>query len=200
VVLDSVSLRIDAGECIWLHGRNGAGKTTLLRTAAGVLRPEKGSVVAVGLDVERHRQQFHQQVQLLAAASAGLYARLRVIHHLQLWCSLAMLPRRQHKAAISRTVAAMDLDELLDRRVDRLSMGQRQRVRLAGTFLAAPRLLLLDEPANSLDDDGIRYLDRAVRATMADGGGVLWCSPSGQPPAGGYDAAWELRDGRLIAS
>lgn len=200
LVLDDVSLDVQAGERVWLCGQNGAGKTTLLRTAAGVLRPDSGSVRSCGVDVERERMRFHRSVVLLSASAMGLYARLRVRHHLDLWCALGLVPRRDREDAIARAVRAMDLGDLLSRRVDRMSMGQRQRLRLAGTFLQPVRLVLLDEPANSLDEDGFGYLQRAIDVVREAGGGSIWCSPSGQPPIGGHDVAWELRESRLVAA
>ncbi len=73
------------------------------------------------------------------------------------------------------------LHELGSQRVDRLSMGQRQRVRLAAAFLHDPPLLLLDEPATSLDGRGIALLAEAVTAHLAEGRSAVWFGPTGTP-------------------
>jgi ABC-type multidrug transport system ATPase subunit len=78
-----------------------------------------------------------------------------------------------------------------------MSMGQRQRVRLAMALLHAPDLVLLDEPRNSLDDDGYRVLSGQVMAAARRGAAVLWCSPRGEDRVLSFDASYTLEDGRL---
>jgi ABC-2 type transport system ATP-binding protein len=89
------------------------------------------------------------------------------------------------------------LGELAGRRVDRMSMGQRQRLRLALAFLATPDVALLDEPLTSLDDEGAALLRGALAKLRARGGAVLWCSPRPEPLGGPFDAAWTLEAGKL---
>ena len=89
------------------------------------------------------------------------------------------------------------LEEFAERRVDRMSMGQRQRIRLAMAFLHEPRVLLLDEPRNSLDDDGYRLLGEQIERAATGGATVLWCSPRGEDRVLTSDAGYTLEDGRL---
>ena len=84
-------------------------------------------------------------------------------------------------------------------RADRLSTGQRQRLRLAMAFLPAPDLVLLDEPRNSLDEEGGAILMRELRGLLDRGGSAMWCLPSGET----IDfPVWQgvLEDGRLRMS
>jgi ABC-2 type transport system ATP-binding protein len=78
-----------------------------------------------------------------------------------------------------------------------MSMGQRQRVRLAMAFLHEPRVLLLDEPRNSLDDDGYRVLSQQIELMATSGGTILWCSPRGEDRVLASDTGYTLEDGRL---
>ena len=200
-VLDDVTLALEPGTVVHLSGPNGAGKTTLLRVAVGLIRPERGSVRLGSLDVESARGTFQRRVGYLSAASAGLYARLTVRDHLRLWSRLALLERPQRDEACDRVLAALELDALADRRVDRLSMGQRQRVRLAGAFLHGPSVVLLDEPMNSLDEEGVALVAREVERLREAGGAGVWCTPSGEtePPLR-PDQRLVLRDGKLAAA
>ena len=76
-------------------------------------------------------------------------------------------------------------------------MGQRQRIRLAMAFLHEPRVLLLDEPRNSLDDDGYGLLQVQIERVAARGAAVLWCSPRGEDRVLASDTGYTLEDGRL---
>lgn len=199
-MLDDVSLVVEHASVVHLSGPNGVGKTTLLRIAAGLIRPERGRIRLGRLDVEADRTAFQRRVGFHSASSAGLYARLTVHDHLRLWSRLALLGRAERRTAHERTLDALGLRALARRRVDRLSMGQRQRVRLAGVFLHDPDVVILDEPAASLDEEGIVLLAREVERVRNAGGATLWCAPSAVPSTPlAFDAHLTLRQGRLIA-
>jgi ABC-2 type transport system ATP-binding protein len=199
-VLDAVNLELAAGTATAISGRNGAGKTTLLRVAAGLISAERGSVTVCGLDVDRDRTQFQRRIGFLAAGNSGLYARLKVENHLDLWSKIALMPRRERGPAVAAAIETFELGELLGRRVDRLSMGQRQRLRLALAFVHAPTAVLLDEPATSLDEEGIALVQRAIDGLKARGGAALVCIPSGWEQALSIDRALVLAGGRLEAA
>jgi ABC-2 type transport system ATP-binding protein len=196
-VLDDVSLTLRAGEVTWVGGRNGVGKTTLLRLAAGILLPQRGSVRMGELTPSSKGGHYQRQIGFLSAGDRGLQARLRVVQQLDYWARLAYVPRARRAELVRDSVRRFDLEELADRRVDRMSMGQRQRLRLAMAFLHQPRVLLLDEPRNSLDDDGYRVLSEQIEAVIARGAAVLWCSPRGEDRVLACDAGYTLENGRL---
>jgi ABC-type multidrug transport system ATPase subunit len=198
-LLDNVDLVIGPGSAVEIVAPNGTGKTTLLRIAVGLIRPERGRVTLGALDAELDRTAFQRRVGFLSAASGGLYARLTVRDHLRLWSRLALLPSTRRDGCCARVQAALALDDLLDRRVDRLSMGQRQRVRIAGAFLHEPDVVLMDEPATSLDEDGLRLLAAEIDRARIGGRAVLWCAPA---TGGLADAERRLTitDGRLVSA
>jgi ABC-2 type transport system ATP-binding protein len=196
-VLGGVDLTLAAGTSASIAGRNGAGKTTLLRIAAGLIMPDEGGVAVRGLDPERQRTDFQRLIGFVSAGNTGLYARLKVEHHLDLWTKLALVPRGERAALIDAALDAFELRELCGRRVDRLSMGQRQRLRLALAFVHRPEVVLLDEPATSLDGDAIALLQRALDDLKGRGGAALVCVPSGWDAMLSIDRALELAGGRL---
>lgn len=198
-VLDGVDLRLEPSTTAAISGRNGAGKTTLLRIGAGLIGAEGGSVRVCGLDVDRDRTAFQRRIGFLAAGNSGLYARLKVEHHLDLWTRLALMPRRERRPAVDHAIEVFALEPLLGRRVDRLSMGQRQRLRLALAFAHSPSVVLLDEPATSLDEDGIALLQRALDSLKARGGAAVVCLPSGWEQILSIDRAYVLTAGKLEA-
>jgi ABC-2 type transport system ATP-binding protein len=196
-VLDDVSLTLYAGDVTWIGGRNGVGKTTLLRLAAGILLPQRGSVRIGGLTPSSKGGRYRRQIGFLSAGDRSLQARMRVRQQLDYWARLAYVPRDRRAELVASSLRRFDLEEFAERRVDRMSMGQRQRIRLAMAFLHEPRVLLLDEPRNSLDEDGYELLGEQIERAGGDGAAVLWCSPRGEDRVLACDAGYTLEDGRL---
>ncbi len=196
-VLDDVTLTLRAGEVTWIGGRNGAGKTTLLRLAAGILLPQRGSVRMGELTPSSRGGRYQRRVGFLSAGDRGLNARMRVRQQLDYWARLAYVPRERRAELVADSLRRFGLEEFAERRVDRMSMGQRQRIRLAMAFLHEPRVLLLDEPRNSLDDDGYRLLGEQIARVRSRGAAVLWCSPRGEDRVLACDAGYTLEEGHL---
>jgi ABC-2 type transport system ATP-binding protein len=196
-VLDDVSLILRAGEVTWIGGRNGAGKTTLLRLAAGILLPQRGTVRIGELSPSSHGGLYRRQIGFLSAGDRSLQARMRVSQQLDLWGRLAYVPRGRRADMVAESLRRFGLEEFADRRVDRMSMGQRQRIRLAMAFLHEPRVILLDEPRNSLDDDGYRLLNDQIELAAKRAASILWCSPRGEDRVIACDASYTLTEGRL---
>jgi ABC-2 type transport system ATP-binding protein len=196
-VLTDVNLELRSGTVTWIGGRNGVGKTTLLRIAAGILVPRAGTVRLRGLEPIRDRGPYQRRLGFLSAGDRGLNARMTVAQQLDYWARLAYVPRAQRAITVAETITAFGLEELAKRRVDRMSMGQRQRVRLAMALLHSPDLVLLDEPRNSLDEDGYEILNQGIAAAANRGAAVLWCSPRGEDRIMHSDASYSLEHGRL---
>ena len=122
---------------------------------------------------------------------------MTVRQHLEYWSRLALVPREQRNECVEQSIERFALGALAGRRLDRMSMGQRQRVRVAMAFLHRPALLLLDEPATSLDEDGLTALLAAVAEHRRSGGSTLWCSPGGDELGQRVDLRLRLASGRL---
>jgi ABC-2 type transport system ATP-binding protein len=196
-VLDGVDLSLGPGEVAWVGGRNGVGKTTLLRLAAGILLPQRGTVRIEGLSSDTTGGRYQRKIGFLSAGDRGLQARLRVSQQLDYWARLAYVPRERRADLVALNLERFGLVEFTDRRVDRMSMGQRQRIRLAMAFLHEPTVVLLDEPRNSLDDEGYALLSKETARAAAAGSAILWCSPRGEERVIECDASYTLEDGEL---
>lgn len=196
-ILDDVSLTLGAGEVTWIGGRNGVGKTTLLRLAAGILLPQRGSVHIGELTPKSKGGLYRRQIGFLSAGDRSLQARMRVSQQLDYWARLAYVPRERRAELVAVNLQRFGLKEFAERRVDRMSQGQRQRIRLAMAFLHEPRVILLDEPRNSLDDDGYQLLSEQISRAAGDGATVLWCSPRGEDRVLTSDAGYTLENGHL---
>jgi ABC-2 type transport system ATP-binding protein len=199
-VLNQVDLDIDVGDRVRIAGRNGVGKTTLMRIAAGLIDPDSGRATVWGTSAVDHPEHYQRLVSFLPAGDRGLYARLSVRRQLDFWARIAMVPRQQVGARVEEAIEIFDLRELADRRVDRMSMGQRQRLRIAMTFMPHPDVVLLDEPLTSLDGEGAELLFGAIERLLDKGGAVLWCSPAGEHLKYDFDRTYMLDEGRLVSA
>jgi ABC-type multidrug transport system ATPase subunit len=170
----------------------------LMRIAAGLIDPDRGKATVLGTSAVERPEHYQRLVSFLPAGDRGLYARLSVRRQLDFWARIAMVPRRQVGARVEEAIEVFDLRELADRRVDRMSMGQRQRLRIAMTFMPHPDVVLLDEPLTSLDGEGAAILFGAIERLLDKGGALLWCSPAGEYLDYEFDRTYMLDEGKLV--
>jgi len=173
--LAPIDLAIGAGEIVVLLGRNGAGKTSLLRAAAGITPLVRGEVSVGGTRIEGRidRKALAQKLAYLPQGESSTDTELSVRELLELGRApylgfLGRLGAPDHEA-IAAAATATELDRLLDRRLDTLSAGERQRAHLGRCLSQDTAVLMLDEPTSSLDPEHAIELLRKVRARVADG-------------------------------
>jgi len=171
VAVDDVSLSVPRRSVYGFLGRNGAGKTTTLKLLLGLLRADAGRAVIDGIDVARDRLSAARRVGALLEAH-GFYLHLCGRRHLDLARRLLGLPASE----IDRVLEAAGLREHAARRVSDYSLGMRQRLGLARAMLGAPPLLVLDEPTNGLDPEGIAEMRRFLRELPERSGATVLLS------------------------
>jgi ABC-2 type transport system ATP-binding protein len=169
VVVDDLSFEVAGGRVTGFVGPNGAGKSTTMRMMVGLTRPDRGEV--------RYRGVRYTEL-LRPACVVGSVLDARCMHpgktardHLHAIAHLSGIPRRR----VADVLHEVGLDAAADQRAGGFSLGMRQRLALAGALLGQPDVLLLDEPSNGLDPDGIRWLRGSLR-TFADQGGTVFVS------------------------
>ena len=169
VVVDDVSFEVAAGRVTGFVGPNGAGKSTTMRMMVGLTRPDRGEVRYRGVGYTQLLRPARVVGSVLDARCThpGRTAR----HHLHAIAQLSGIPRRR----VAEVLHEVGLDAAADQRAGGFSLGMRQRLALAGALLGQPDVLLLDEPSNGLDPDGIRWLRGSLR-TFADQGGTVFVS------------------------
>jgi len=147
-------------------GRNGSGKTTTIRLLLGLLRPSAGSARLFGIDVARRRREASRQVGAMVEIPFH-YDHLTARENLAITARLLGAPGTE----IGRVIDLVGLAGCERRRVGGFSLGMRQRLGVARALIGRPRLLVLDEPTNGLDPDGIRDM-RALIAELPEREGV----------------------------
>ncbi|MGZ9113774.1 MAG: ABC transporter ATP-binding protein [Brevundimonas sp.] len=169
--VDAVSMIVPERAVYGFLGRNGAGKTTTLKMLLGLIRPTSGSARIAGIDVARDRIGAARQVGALLEAH-GFYANLTGRQNLDLTRTLLGLPT----AEIDRVLDVVEMSDHARRRVSDYSLGMRQRLGLARAMLGAPPVLILDEPTNGLDPDGIADMRRFLKDLPARTGATVLLS------------------------
>ncbi len=195
--LAGVSLRVEPASVIALVGPNGAGKTTLLRILATAIRPSFGTAAVDGLDVARHADQVRARVAYLSHAT-GLYDDLTAAENLRFSARLLGLVPAEAGERIAAALDEVRMTDAADLRVRGFSAGMRKRIALARMLLAAPSLVLLDEPHAALDPDGMALVDRMLDAWRGVGVTVLLASHAVERIAHLVDGTVHL-DGGLVA-
>jgi ABC-2 type transport system ATP-binding protein len=168
-VVDDLSFELAPGRVTGFVGPNGAGKSTTMRMMVGLARPDAGAVTYAGSHYSELRD---------PARTIGVVLDARAMHpgrsarnHLRAMAAMSSLP----EARVGEVIHLVGLDTAADQRVGGFSLGMRQRLAIAGALLGEPEVLMLDEPANGLDPDGIRWL-RTMLAGFADAGGTVFVS------------------------
>ena len=163
LAVDDLTFKVQEGVITGFLGPNGAGKTTTLRIILGLVRPTAGRATVMD-HVYRQLDSPTKHVGAVLEASdfhPGRSGR----NHLRVLATATGVPRSR----VEEVLELVDLKEAAGRRAGGYSLGMRQRLSLAGALLGDPRVLVLDEPANGLDPQGIRWLRELLRSLAAEG-------------------------------
>ena len=158
VAVDNLTFQVPDGAVTAVLGPNGAGKTTTLRMLLGLVQPSGGTATING----KSYRELHQPCRHVGAMleSASFHPGRRARDHLRTMCDAAGLPF----ARVDEVLHLVGLTDAGHRRVKGFSLGMRQRLGLAAALLGDPAVLVLDEPANGLDPEGVSWLRRLLRS------------------------------------
>jgi len=149
-ILNDVSLKVPEGSIYGFLGPNGAGKTTTLRLVLGLIREQQGTVALFGKALDTDRRAILKDVGALIE-SPSLYEHLTAAENLEV---LRKIYRRP-EARVREVLELVGLADATDKRAGRFSLGMKQRLGIAMALFHGPKLLILDEPTNGLDPNGI---------------------------------------------
>lgn len=191
-ILNDVTVSLEAGKIHGLIGRNGSGKTMLMKCICGFIRPTRGEAVVdgkrVGKDVD-----FPENMGIIIETPG-------FIPYYSGYKNLKLLAGLRNKIGREEIIQAMErtgLDPKLKRHVKKYSLGMRQRLGLAQAIMEDPDILILDEPMNGLDKDGVEDMRRYLIDLREQGKTILIASHSSEDISVLCDAVYEMEKGVL---
>ncbi|MCR2824311.1 ABC transporter ATP-binding protein [Microbacterium sp. zg.Y909] len=191
--VDGIDFTVRPGIVTGFLGPNGAGKSTTMRMIMGLDHPSSGSVTVNGMPYARHRDPLHQ-VGALLDAKAMHPGRSARNHLLAVAATHRIGPKR-----VDEVIALTGLDSVARKRVGGFSLGMGQRLGLAVALLGDPATLILDEPVNGLDPEGVVWVRRFARSLAAEGRTVFLSSHLMSEMAQTADHVIILGRGRIVA-
>jgi ABC-2 type transport system ATP-binding protein len=190
--VDGLTFGVREGTVTGFLGPNGAGKTTTLRMLLGLANPTAGTATIGGRRYAELANPFRHVGAVLE--TTGFHPGRKARDHLRVLAVAADLPLRR----VSEVLELVGLTHAAGRRVKGFSLGMRQRLGLAAALLGEPEILILDEPANGLDPEGVHWLRTFLRGFADDGGTVLVSSHLLAEVAQTVDDVVIIANGRLV--
>ncbi|WP_329742286.1 ATP-binding cassette domain-containing protein [Dyella sp. A6] len=196
--VDDVSFTARDGEITGLLGPNGAGKTTTLRMLYTLMQPDGGQVRVDGIDAAVDPLEVRRRLGVLPDAR-GLYKRLTARENIAYFARLHGMDTALLQSRLDGLVDTLEMRDILDRRAEGFSQGQRVKTAIARALIHDPRNVILDEPTNGLDVMATRGLRQFMQALKAEGRCVLFSSHIMQEVAALCDRIVVIAHGRVVA-
>lgn len=146
-----IDMSIEEGELVGYIGENGAGKSTTIKMLTGLLTPTSGQVLVNGIVPNEKRIQNNKNIGAVFGQKTQLWWDLPVIESFRLIKQMYKIPENEYRKNLKRFTEILQLEDLLEKQVKNLSLGQKMRCEIAATFLHNPKIVYLDEPTIGLD-------------------------------------------------
>ncbi len=198
VAVDGASFIARDGEITGLLGPNGAGKTTTLRCLYTLMNPDSGQVLVDGIDAAVDPVAVRRRLGVLPDAR-GLYKRLTARENIDYFARLHGIDAQTLRARREALADALEMRDILDRRTEGFSQGQRVKTAIARALVHDPKNVILDEPTNGLDVMSTRAMRTFLKSMKAEGRCVLFSSHIMQEVAALCDRIVVISRGRVVA-
>lgn len=191
-VLDHVNLKLDQGGIYGFYGANGSGKTMLLRAVCGLIHPSGGEIEIFGEKLGEDRS-YPANLGVIIE-NAGFWGEYTGLKNLQM---LAMIRHSITDDEIKTAIHRVGLDPEDRRTYRKYSLGMKQRLAIAQAIMEHPSLLVLDEPTNALDEDGVALIRGVIREEQERGATVLIASHNKEDIESLCSRRFKMAEGRL---
>lgn len=193
IILSDINLNLESGKVYGFVGRNGSGKTMLFRALSGLMDIDSGTIM---LD----NKVLHKDMSILpdmgiVIENAGLYPELTGFNNLKM---LAKLNNKAADEEIKKAIERVGLDANDKRTFRKYSLGMKQRIILAQAIMENPKIIMLDEPTNALDESGIDMIRNVILEEKERGALILIASHNKEDISLLADKVFYLKDGNII--
>ena len=196
--VNDLSFTAERGEIVVLLGVNGAGKTTAMRMLSTVLQPTNGTASVEGFDIIRNPQQVRSNLGFLSG-DTGLYARLTAREVITYFGHLYDVEPSDIKIRIQEISNLLDMDDFLDKKVDFLSTGMKQKVSIARSIIHDPPVMIFDEPTVGLDILTAKNIVDFIHRCKNDGKCVLFSTHIMREAERIADKIVMIHEGKVLA-
>lgn len=192
-VLSDINLKFEKGKIYGLIGRNGSGKTMILRLLAGIMKPTKGNVYYDGKNI--NEKGFLKPDIGLVIENIGVYSEFSGKKNLEILAGIRnKISVKEVEAAIQR----VGLDPNNNKPVKKYSLGMRKRIVIAQAIMEEPEIIILDEPTNGLDADGVKLFRKIIKEERDRGAIVVIASHNNEDMEGLFDEIYKIESGKLV--
>lgn len=171
--VDNLNLTVNDGEIVGFIGPNGAGKTTTLKMMTGILKPDNGTILINGFDMQKQPLKAKQEIGYIAD-SPDMFLRLKGIEFMNLISDIYTVPTKIRQERIETFASRFDLTDVLDKPMQSYSHGMRQKMMVAAALVHDPAVWILDEPLTGLDPKSAFNLKNMMREHADAGNSVLF--------------------------
>ena len=162
VAVDDISFTINDGEVVGFLGPNGAGKSTTMNMITGYIEQTEGNIIVDGFDTLKKSKKAKKEIGYMPEG-VPLYTDLTIKEFVTYMAELRKVDRKTKKENVQKVLKETGLDQMQNKLIKNLSRGQKQRVSLAGTLVADPKILILDEPTVGLDPKQITEIRSLIK-------------------------------------
>lgn len=193
IVLNDISIKLSKGKIYGFQGRNGSGKTMLFRAIAGLIRPTQGKVTVNGKEIGKDVS-IPENIGVLIE-NPGFIPEYTGMKNLEL---LSYIQRKITKKEVAEALEKVGLDPKDKRKYKKYSLGMKQRLGIAQAIMENPDLIILDEPTNSLDEEGVKLLNSLLAQLKREGKTVLIVSHEREWIRGVADEIFVMDGGKIV--
>lgn len=172
VIIEDFSVEVGEGEVCGLIGPNGAGKSTIIKIMCGLMEPDSGSVTLDGKVLDWYRKGQDYPIGCMIE-TPELYLNMTGINNLKIQALQKHIPRNEISVICQNVLEEAGIMKVKNKLVKTYSLGMKQRLGIAMCLMNQPRIVILDEPINGLDPDGIDYVRNLIKKLKKDGTSVI---------------------------
>ncbi|WP_296878707.1 ABC transporter ATP-binding protein [Thomasclavelia sp.] len=193
VILNNINLAFESGNVYGFYGRNGSGKTMLFRAVTTLIHPNQGDVLVDGKSIINNEFDLSQIGVLIE--DPGYYPHLSGFENLMM---LYTINNKKDNEFIHGVLKKMNLDHAANKKYKEYSLGMKQRLRVAQAFMENQKIIILDEPTNGIDEEGLKVVHKLIGEAKKEGKIILLASHSKDDLFALSDVVYKIDNGKIV--